>query len=286
MGADGGTIPKRCELVKKKKRKEKLDKNIANATRWRLCRLSQEPLKRPIVACRLGNLYNKEEILNAIISKKIGEYEVAKHIKSLKDVKELKLTDNKEYKESGADKGDIYKDHNIAPFCCPVTGISMNGNHSFTVNWRCGCVISGKAIEEVKPDVCHGCGGSFSKDDLILLNPPQDVLEIYKQVEEERLKRKLSKTTRLTEKKLSMTCELGIESTQKKEMVDDHRQTATSADFKGFLRKAEKRKATTAKSSSIQDSNASAAYKSLFTTCEEAKHKPEPHWITHNPLFY
>ncbi|VIO96749.1 Uncharacterized protein BM_BM1860 [Brugia malayi] len=162
----------------------------------------------------------------------------------------------------------------------------MNGNHSFTVNWRCGCVISGKAIEEVKPDVCHGCGGSFSKDDLILLNPPQDVLEIYKQVEEERLKRKLSKTSKLTEKKLSMTSELGIESTQKKEMVNEHRRTTTSADFKGFLRKAEKRKATTAKSSSIQDSNASAAYKSLFTTCEEAKHKPKPHWITHNPLFY
>lgn len=54
MGADGGTIPKRCELVKKKKKKEKLDKNVANATRWRLCRLSQEPLKRPIVACKLG----------------------------------------------------------------------------------------------------------------------------------------------------------------------------------------------------------------------------------------
>lgn len=54
MGADGGTIPKRCELVKNKKKKEKLDRSVANATRWRLCRLSQEPLKRPIVACRFG----------------------------------------------------------------------------------------------------------------------------------------------------------------------------------------------------------------------------------------
>lgn len=54
MGADGGTIPKRCELVKSKKKKEKIDKNVANAARWRICRLSQEPLKRPIVACPLG----------------------------------------------------------------------------------------------------------------------------------------------------------------------------------------------------------------------------------------
>ncbi|CAG9532018.1 unnamed protein product [Cercopithifilaria johnstoni] len=286
MGADGGTIPKRCELVKKKKKKEKLDKDVANATRWRLCRLSQEPLKRPIVACKLGNLYNKDEVLKSILSKKIGSCEVAKHIKGLKDIKELKLTDNKEYRESGADKGDIYKDHNIAPFCCPVTGISMNGNHPFTVNWRCGCVISEKAIEEVKPDVCHGCGGPFSKDDLILLNPPQDVLEIYKKLEEERLKRKLSKVPKSTEKKSSAASKMEeIGSTQKKEKVrENKKETATLINFEGLLRKAEKRKAD--KISSIQDSNASAAYKSLFTTCEEAKHKPEPHWITHNPLFY
>uniref|UniRef100_A0A2K6WAT4 Replication termination factor 2 n=1 Tax=Onchocerca volvulus TaxID=6282 RepID=A0A2K6WAT4_ONCVO len=295
MGADGGTIPKRCELVKKKKKKEKLDKNVANATRWRLCRLSQEPLKRPIVACRLGNLYNKEEVLNAILSKKIGECEVAKHIKGLKDIKELKLTNNKEYRESGADKGDIYKDHNIAPFCCPVTGISMNGNYPFTFNWRCGCVISEKAIEEVKPDVCHGCGGPFNKDDLILLNPPEDVLEVYKKLEEER-KRKLNKALKSTEKK-DMICKMEkIESTQKKQEIEStqkndvvrqyKREAVTSTDFKELLKKVKKQKATVIRTDSIQDSNASAAYKSLFTTCEEAKHKPKPHWITHNPLFY
>lgn len=76
-----------------------------------------------------------------------------------------------------------------------------------------------------------------------------------------------------------------VETTQKKEIVREHkREAVTSADFKRLLGKAEKRKSD--KISSIQDSNASAAYKSLFTTCEEAKHKPEPHWITHNPLFY
>lgn len=54
MGADGGTIPKRCELVKSKKKAEKVEKSVKNASRWRLCRLSQQPLRRPIVACRLG----------------------------------------------------------------------------------------------------------------------------------------------------------------------------------------------------------------------------------------
>lgn len=54
MGADGGTIPKRCELVKKKKKKEKIEKSYEAATKWRTCQLSQQPLKKPIVCCKLG----------------------------------------------------------------------------------------------------------------------------------------------------------------------------------------------------------------------------------------
>lgn len=54
MGADGGTIPKRCELVRNKKKKEKVDKNVAAAAKYRACQATQEPLKKPIVACKLG----------------------------------------------------------------------------------------------------------------------------------------------------------------------------------------------------------------------------------------
>ena len=54
MGADGGTIPKICELVRRKKKKEKVDKNVENANKWRTCQSTQEPLKKPIVACKLG----------------------------------------------------------------------------------------------------------------------------------------------------------------------------------------------------------------------------------------
>lgn len=72
-------------------------------------------------------------MLDAILTKKIRESEVAKHIRGLKDLKELKLTENKEFKEDVADKGDSYKDYNIAPFCCPVTGIEMNGNQPYAL---------------------------------------------------------------------------------------------------------------------------------------------------------
>ncbi|VDM25269.1 unnamed protein product [Toxocara canis] len=269
MGADGGTIPKRCELVKNKKKKEKVDKNVKNASRWRLCRLSQQPLQKPIVACRLGGLYNKEAVLNAILLKTIRENEAAKHIRGLRDIKELKLCDNKEYKETGADKGDSYKDYNVAPYCCPVSGLAMNGNHTFMVNWRCGCVISEKAIEEVKSDVCHSCGGPFDRDDLVVLNPPEELRRIY----ETRLEEEREKKSKKNHNKEGVS----DESKSKKTQIA----TASESTPK---HKAEKRKLA---SSSIQDDkNASLVYKSLFTTCEEAKRRPKAHWITYNPLFY
>lgn len=40
MGADGGTIPKRCELVKKKKKIEKIGRDVKNASKWRTCQVS------------------------------------------------------------------------------------------------------------------------------------------------------------------------------------------------------------------------------------------------------
>ncbi|PIO71500.1 hypothetical protein TELCIR_06600 [Teladorsagia circumcincta] len=86
MGADGGTIPKRCELVKKKKKAEKLERNVKNASKWRNCQLSQQPLKKPIIACRYGRLYNKETVIEAILTKTIGNYSVASHIKGIKEL--------------------------------------------------------------------------------------------------------------------------------------------------------------------------------------------------------
>ncbi|VDK43977.1 unnamed protein product [Anisakis simplex] len=273
MGADGGTIPKRCELVKNKKKKEKVDKNVKNAPRWQLCHLTQQPLQKPIVACRLGGLYNKEAILNAILLKTIRDNAATKHIHGLKDVKELKLYDNKEYQKPGADKGDTFKDYNIAPYCCPVSGLAMNGNHVFTVNWQCGCVISQKAIEEVKSDTCHGCGGAFNKNDLIVLNPSDELRRTYEtKLEEERKKNRKKKESSNFNAASSSS---NATKNQKIQNAGSH----LSSNGKDKKRKME--------DSSIQnDEKASTVYKSLFTTCEEAKRRPKPHWITYNPLFY
>ncbi|CEF63632.1 Protein RTF2 homolog [Strongyloides ratti] len=200
MGADGGSIPKRCELVKNKKADEKFDKNVKLALKWRICQLTQEKLRKPIVACKYGRLYNKDSILEGIISKTLSKTAITKHIKNMKDIKELKLTDNKEYIDN-VDKGDTFKDHNKTPFICPVTFLPMNGIHTFYVNWKCGCVFSEKALKEVKTNNCYGCSCELNQDDLVMLNPDEETAKIYeKKLENERLIKKENKRKRNIDK--------------------------------------------------------------------------------------
>ena len=53
--------------------------------------------------------------------------EITKHIRSLKDVVELKLTPNPSYKPDG--KADTYNDVQAAEFVCPVSGLEMSGRY-------------------------------------------------------------------------------------------------------------------------------------------------------------
>jgi hypothetical protein len=51
----------------------------------------------------LFRLYNKEAILEGLLDKTLGDNQITKHIKGRSDFKELKLTENKEYKGDGPD---------------------------------------------------------------------------------------------------------------------------------------------------------------------------------------
>ncbi|KAG5836359.1 hypothetical protein ANANG_G00253730 [Anguilla anguilla] len=145
MGCDGGTIPKRHELVKGPKKVEKIDKNAELIARWSYCALSQEKLRRPIVACELGRLYNKDAVIEYLLDKSAERpnTEVVVHIRGMKDLKELNLTDNPAWEgERANSKGDRYEDLHCAMFICPVVGLEMNGKHKFCFLHTCGCVFS------------------------------------------------------------------------------------------------------------------------------------------------
>ena len=55
MGNDGGSIPRRREVVKQKKKAEKIETADRAKTRATQCVLSQEPLREPMVVCKLGS---------------------------------------------------------------------------------------------------------------------------------------------------------------------------------------------------------------------------------------
>ena len=93
MGGDGGSIPTRYELVRTKQRGEQKDKDFDRLHRWSNCALTQEPLKRPIVACQLGRMYNKQTILEFLLEMKSGNLneddlkynpDIVRHIKGIK----------------------------------------------------------------------------------------------------------------------------------------------------------------------------------------------------------
>jgi hypothetical protein len=132
------------------------------------CCISSSPLQdhvaagaAGIVCCELGFLYSKEALLAHIVEKKVPEK--FSHVKSMKDVTEVKLTlksqegaDNRHGATATAAGGMIYQE---APFQCPVTSRDMNGFNRFCVIRCSGAAVSLDAIKQLS--CCPEADGSI-----------------------------------------------------------------------------------------------------------------------------
>ncbi|XP_067002928.1 replication termination factor 2 [Anabrus simplex] len=310
MGCDGGTIPRRDELVRKKKKPEQKDKDSELSFRWRHCSLTQQPLQPPIVACGLGRLYNKDAVIEALLDK-TNLPETAQHIKNLKDIRELKLTPNPAFKPS-AEKGDAYIDRQTAPYICPVIGLEMNGKFRFAFLWSCGCVVSERALKEVKTQVCHKCQQPFTVEDVIILNGTAEDAELMQkrlEIRQARLKaekksrneekRKMKTNSTLTSGDLNKTDEQegSPSSTSSLPVQDKPLPSKSTSKINGTkLNGATKRPTTTELEDPLfkkvknsysvaKDPSASEVYKSLFTSHQKAHQQTKAHWITYNPFY-
>ncbi|XP_068172417.1 replication termination factor 2 [Antennarius striatus] len=302
MGCDGGTIPKRHELVKGPKKVEKVDKSAELVAKWKYCALSQEKLRRPIVSCELGRLYNKDAIIEYLLDKSAERpnTEAVVHIRGIKDIKELNLTDNPEWEgERRTAKGDKYED-NCGMFICPVVGLEMNGKHRFCYLQTCGCVFSERAMKEVKTEICHKCGDPFKDEDIVVLNGSKEEVEKLKEKMEERRAR--AKTKKSKKSKALET--VSIPSEPKGETQSQQAGTAEesslqngaesnqsgSAGPSGSSTSSQTIKTSTKSTSkrSIQQTETSEAFKSLFTTHSSAKRTKEQtsNWVTHTPYHF
>lgn len=177
MGCDGGTIPRRDELVRMKKKPEQKDKDAERSFKWRNCALSQQILQEPIVACSLGRLYSKSSVLEALLDKETRP-ESINHIKNLKDIKDLKLVKNPAYVPTDHTDGTF--DNGSAPYICPISGLEMTGKFRFVFLWSCGCVLAERALKEVRQNLCHMCQQPFTDNDIVVLNGTEEDIEKLK----------------------------------------------------------------------------------------------------------
>jgi len=321
MGCDGGTIPRRDELVRTKKKPEKKDKEAELNFKWRVCALSHEALQQPIVACEMGRLYNKDKIIEMLLDKN-NSNEVTKHITSVKHIKVLNLTPNpilEREKIPGKFRDDDYFDKKCAPFVCPVVGLEMNGHFKFCFLWSCGCVLSERALKEVKTSVCFKCQKPFVADDVIVLNPTEEDLELtVAQMNARRAQSKSEKKAKREAKKVdgnsneesgdgagpSSSKQIKTEPSSELELSGMNGTSRTGKTLNGVGKKStnltknagsgqpkttafqrDKEVQGTTQYSVTKDPKASEVYKSLFTTSKLAQNQQRAHWVTYNPFY-
>ncbi|CAE8637075.1 unnamed protein product [Polarella glacialis] len=142
-----------------------------HSMRMTSCYLSQEALKEPIVADKLGNLYNKEAVIGALLNRSIPE--ALGHLRGLKDVKQCVITwaehENEEDKRSG--------------MVCPVSREDLDtGSARAVVIWTTGAVISAKCLKEMKLKDCPVTGKPFDQEkDVIPIAPEGEELAKLKE---------------------------------------------------------------------------------------------------------
>ncbi|ORX35712.1 Rtf2 RING-finger-domain-containing protein [Kockovaella imperatae] len=159
MGADGGSIPDRTDLVKTKARTVQTDKAYLREL-FLFCALSKRILSKPVVIDPLGKLYNKDALIEYFLDKsKYGDGDqICGYLKGVKDVLTLNLTDNPEYSPPAS--STTVSAPLKAPFVCPLSLKEMNGAVPFIALRPCGCVFSDASIRAVIPNLTRGVGKS------------------------------------------------------------------------------------------------------------------------------
>ena len=174
MGCDGGSIPKRAELVKTKAKPSTTEK-LENSIFWNYCYLSGDPLKVPVSTCSRGKLYNREALLHYLLKRAEAqvppEDDPIPHIKSLKDLIKLNLCENASFEEPDNVIAGNTVSGGQSRFICPVTRREMNGRLKFVYLKGCGCVMSEQALEQVKSECCLSCGRARVENDVVALCP-------------------------------------------------------------------------------------------------------------------
>ncbi|KEY73934.1 hypothetical protein S7711_07774 [Stachybotrys chartarum IBT 7711] len=161
MGNDGGSIPKRSELVKNAARapttselKATVLESLAHA--WGHCALSGMPLDfDATVSDYRGRLYHYEAVLKGLMPSDEAPDVTPQSlgIRSLRDVAKLKFSKS----------GDKW--------ACPISMKEIGPATKAVYLVPCGHVFAEVAMNEIQEKNCPECAEEFSKDNIITILP-------------------------------------------------------------------------------------------------------------------
>ncbi|KAF4781068.1 hypothetical protein HER10_EVM0006747 [Colletotrichum scovillei] len=180
MGNDGGSIPKRRELVKESARALTVSELKANVLEslghaWSNDPLSNQPLdKENIVSDWRGRLYNYESILQGLMpsddstesppsNPESQELTFASTgIKSLRDIVKLKFH---KHTPPGT-KQDIW--------VCPISLKELGPQVKSVYLVPCGHVFAEVAIKEIQESACPECSEEFKSENVVPILPTEE----------------------------------------------------------------------------------------------------------------
>jgi hypothetical protein len=194
MGGDGGTVTNNRKFLKSTKNSFEGVSNMDSSSliqrqkeRSHLCALTGQRLVTPIVACELGNLYNKESLIRHLLARgspneaagvekaSVDDSDVMiTHIRGLKDVKDVILNPPSLCPTVASSSSSCLT-------ICPVTQIEFTGTVPFVCVWSTGYLLSQRAIKEVGIDHLQIEYGPFSEIDLVMMLPQPDCLDSQKE---------------------------------------------------------------------------------------------------------
>jgi hypothetical protein len=181
MGNDGGSIPKRRELVKEAARNPtaaemKESQQEQEEYYWTTDPVTNTPLGRLVVSDCNGRLYNKESIVTFLLPSEdeAQKAEAAKvlagAVKSLKDIVEVKFEVDEQAKDTRNANGSTAQ-----KWVCPITNKALGPGSKAVYLVPCGHAFSGAAIKEVADEKCLQCGESYAPNDVISIIPTSEV---------------------------------------------------------------------------------------------------------------
>ena len=130
---------------------------------WTTCPLSHKALARPIVSDSVGNLYNKDAVLQFLLpgdegegisSKSDCEEVLCGRVKSLRDVVELHFEIDTELSEHPSDRTNAHRHQRREGWICPITAKPLGPSVKSVYIVPCGHVFAEEAIRQLKGDKC------------------------------------------------------------------------------------------------------------------------------------